>query len=189
MSKQGINISDICVWNNHSITFLYDHFYSSLVVYAMQTVEKAVAEDIVQELFSTLWEKRLDFASVAALKSYLYNSVHNAVRNCIRHEVVHNNFAQSYLNDNAGFLLTDDGQEQFFSEEVFRLLFLAIDSLPRRQREVLLLCMEGKKNREIAKQLDVSFETVKSLKRRAITTLREKLSSNAFVLLFCLLGL
>ncbi|MGM9703506.1 MAG: hypothetical protein ACI3YZ_08165, partial [Prevotella sp.] len=74
MSKQGINISDICVWNNHSITFLYDHFYSSLVVYAMQTVEKAVAEDIVQELFSTLWEKRLDFTSVAALKSYLYNS-------------------------------------------------------------------------------------------------------------------
>lgn len=110
------------------------------------------------------------------------------MKNCIRHEVVHNNFAQSYLNDNAGFQLTDDGQEQFFSEEVFRLLFLAIDSLPRRQREVLLMCMEGKKNRDIAKQLDISFETVKHLKRRAIATLREKLSTNVMVLLLCMLS-
>lgn len=188
MDKQSINIRDICLWNNNSISLLYDHYYVALVVYAMQTVEKAVAEDIVQELFSTLWEKRLEFSSLAAFKSYLYNSVHNAVKNCIRHEVVHNNFAQSYLNDNAGFQLTDDGQEQFFSEEVFRLLFLAIDSLPRRQREVLLMCMEGKKNRDIAKQLDISFETVKHLKRRAIATLREKLSTNVMVLLLCMLS-
>lgn len=147
MKNQGISITDICMWNNNSIALLYDHFYAALVVYAMQSVEKEMAEDIVQELFSTLWERRLDFSSLASLKSYLYNSVGNAVKNCLRHETVLNNYAQAYKNENTEFLLTDDGQEQFFSEEVYRMLLLSINSLPRRQREVLLLCMEGKKNR------------------------------------------
>ena len=188
MKNQGISITDICMWNNNSIALLYDHFYAALVVYAMQSVEKEMAEDIVQELFSTLWERRLDFSSLASLKSYLYNSVGNAVKNCLRHETVLNNYAQAYKNENTEFLLTDDGHEQFFSEEVYRLLFLSIKSLPRRQREVLLLCMEGKKNLEIAQQLQISAETVKSLKRRAIATLRESLSTNVFCLLLFLMG-
>ena len=130
MKNQGISITDICMWNNNSIALLYDHFYAALVVYAMQSVEKEMAEDIVQELFSTLWERRLDFSSLASLKSYLYNSVGNAVKNCLRHETVLNNYAQAYKNENTEFLLTDDGHEQFFSEEVYRLLFLSIKSLP-----------------------------------------------------------
>ena len=188
MVKQRINISEICVWDNNSISLLYDHFYSALVVYAMQDVEKSVAEDIVQELFSALWVKRPDFVSMATLKSYLYNSVRNAVKNCIRHEAVRNNFTQAYVKENAQFILDDDGQKKFFSEEVFRMLFLAVDTLPKRQREVLLLSMEGKKNREIAKKLLISAETVKVLKRRAIASLKEKLSSEAFLMLLMLLS-
>ena len=47
-------------------------------------------------------------------------------------------------------LFDNDGYEQDWTDE-----------LPPRQKEVFLLCMEGKKNREIAEQLDISAETVR----------------------------
>ncbi len=73
-------------------------------------------------------------------------------------------------------MLVDDTLDIFNKEEIYRQLFAAIDELPPRQKEVFLLCMEGKKNREIAEQLDISAETVKVQKRRAIARLRDKLS-------------
>ena len=137
MKEGKYYIEDICSWNNNSMNILYDHYYSALVSYAMQKVNIGTAEDIVQELFSSLWERRPSFASLASLKAYLYNSVHNAIANSIRHSVVHDN-------------------------------------------------MEGKKNREIAAALDISAETVKVQKRRAIAALRQKLSPNIVVIILCL---
>ena len=72
----------------------------------------------------------------------------------------------------------------FNKEEIYRQLFLAIDKLPPRQREVFLLCMEGKKNKEIAELLQISAETVKMQKRRAISRLREQLAPMALALLY-----
>ena len=168
------------------MNILYDHYYSALVSYAMQKVNIGTAEDIVQELFSSLWKRRPSFASLASLKAYLYNSVHNAIANSIRHSVVHDNYAQEFKKDQMPFVVTDDGHESFFTEEIYRQLFMAIDQLPKRQREIFLMSMEGKKNREIAEALDISAETVKVQKRRAIAALRQKLSPNIVVIILCL---
>ena len=81
-------------------------------------------------------------------------------------------------------MLVDDMSDVFNKEEIYRQLFLAIDKLPPRQREVFLLCMEGKKNKEIAEQLQISAETVKMQKRRAIGRLREQLAPMALALLY-----
>ena len=59
-------------------------------------------------------------------------------------------------------------EEDTNEEEVYRLLFRAIDKLPTRCREIFLLHMDGKKNEEIATALGISIETVKTQKKRAI---------------------
>lgn len=177
----------ICEWNDKSIEFLYDNYYRALVNYGCQFVERESVEDIVQELFTVLWERRPRFNSIAQFSSYLYNTVHNSAFNHLRHQTVCNNYRQSIVENLQEFMLVDDISDVFNKEEIYRQLFAAIDELPPRQREVFLLCMEGKKNKEIAEQLDISAETVKVQKRRAIAQLRGKLSPIMIGFVFALL--
>ena len=67
-------------------------------------------------------------------------------------------------------------ENALFGPEVYRMLLEMVESLPQRQREVFMLAMEGRRNAEIAEQLEISLNTVKVLKRRALTTLKEKAS-------------
>ena len=185
--KSDAEIAMICQWDNQAIELLYDRYYRALVSYGCQFVENEVAEDIVQELFSVLWERRPLFNSVSQFSTYLYNTVHNSSLNHLRHQTVRNNYRQSIIDNLQEFMLVDDTSDIFNKEEIYRQLFAAIDELPPRQREVFLLCMEGKKNKEIAEQLDISAETVKVQKRRAIAQLRGKLSPMLFGLVLVLI--
>ena len=182
--ETDMEILEICLWGDRSIALLYDKFYRALVSYGCQFVEKEIAEDIVQELFAVLWERQPQFKSMAQLSSYFYATVHNAVINHLRHQNVHDNYRQSIVDNLQEFMLVDDMSDVFNKEEIYRQLFLAIDKLPPRQREVFLLCMEGKKNKEIAELLQISAETVKMQKRRAISRLREQLAPMALALLY-----
>lgn len=182
--KTGTEIIEICEWNDKSMQLLYDKFYRALVSYGCQFVEREIAEDIVQELFSILWEQRPQFKSFPQLTSYFYTTVHNAAFNHLRHQTVQNNYRQGILEHLQEFMLVDDVSESFNKEEIYRQLFAAIDLLPPRQREIFLLCMEGKKNKDIAEQLQISAETVKVQKRRAISSLREKLAPMALALVY-----
>lgn len=56
--KSDIEIAIICQWDNQAIELLYDKYYRALVSYGCQFVEMTIAEDIVQDLFSVLWERR-----------------------------------------------------------------------------------------------------------------------------------
>ena len=71
-------------------------------------------------------------------------------------------------------------EEDTNEEEVYRLLFRAIDKLPTRCREIFLLHMDGKKNEEIATALGISIETVKTQKKRAIQSIKEQMGTCYF---------
>lgn len=172
------------VWNDNTIGLLYDKYYRALVAYGCQFVEKEIAEDIVQEVFAVLWERQPKFGGMAQLSTYLYTTVHNMAFNHLRHQTVHNNYRQGIIDNLQEFMLVDDTSDTFNKEEIYRLLFLAIDQLPPRQRDVFLLCMEGKKNKDIAEQLQISAETVKVQKRRAINHLREELGASVLLWLY-----
>ena len=113
--------------------------------------------------------------------------MHNSALNHLRHQTVRNNYRQSIIDNLQEFMLVDDTSDIFNKEEIYRQLFAAIDELPPRQKEVFLLCMEGKKNKEIAEQLDISAETVKVQKRRAIAQLRGKFSPMLFGIVLVLI--
>ena len=60
---------------------LYDEYYPALVVYASTFLASdEVAEDIVQELFVSMWEKRVTFVSFPAFKTYLYKFIKNSAQ-------------------------------------------------------------------------------------------------------------
>ena len=75
-----------------------------------------------------------------------------------------------------------DIENSYVKEEVYNQLFAAIDRLPKRQREVLLHTMEKRKVKEIAELMDISVNSVKTQKQRAIETLRKTLTNTQWIL-------
>ena len=184
---QELTINVITRWDADAARMLYEHFYGALVSYGMRILQdRELAEDAVQDTMAALWEKRIILPNNAALKAYLYNSVRNKCINLIRQQKI-KRVALHTISEYEEYKLTENHEEQVFSEEVYRQLFLMIDQMPPRQREVFLMVMEGKKNREIAQALDMASETVRTNKKRAMAFLKKKLDNETLALLFVLL--
>lgn len=188
MSSNEISIEQINKLDAAAFRLLYKSYYKGLVCYAMRLIELSEpAEDIVQELFSNIWAKKMAFQSLVSFKVYLYNSVRNASLDYLKHKNIEGSYLQKMLDAHPVYRTGEEDEEGFFSEEVYRQLFETIDALPERCREVFLMHMEGKKNEEVATALHVSIETVKTQKKRAMSILRKKLGAYQFLLLQLLL--
>ncbi len=175
------------IWNPTTFSRLYNEHYRGLSVYAANIVGNLdEAEDIVQEAFSSLWEHDNAFISPTAIKAYLYRSVRNASLDTLKHKSVEESYIRKTMEAYPEIKFDDSG-ETLNKEMVYAKLFQTIENLPQRQREIFILYMRGKKNREIAEIMGISTDTVKTQKRRAMGILRQKLDDKEYSLLVMVL--
>ena len=149
-------------------------YYKRLVVWADTFVEDMqLAEDIVQELFITLWEKkRRKTLQSSTLSSFLFVSVRNQCyhrlekRDVLRHTVDLNevNTAFEEYNEKHDYIITRILDE--------------IEKLPPRSQEIMLaVFVDGLKYREVAEKYHISLSTVKTLLGNAVRKLKEQLGT------------
>jgi RNA polymerase sigma-70 factor (ECF subfamily) len=161
----------------------FKEYFKGLVYFSYQLVNnRSLAEDIVQEVFVSYWHRlENDGDEIVSVKSFLYGSVKNASLNHIRHEKVKENYRLQQTGDEP---LQAPVIEAIIKTEVFRELHKAIGSLDEKYRMVSVLgFLEGKKNHEIADELNLSVNTVKKQKQKALELLRLRLSPELFLLL------
>lgn len=148
----------------------FRQYYRPLCLYALHYLnEPEEAEDAVQDCFTELWERMSKGRIVSDLKSYLYSMTRNHCIDRLKKEsVIDSNVTPMDLADE----ISDEECEERSSIEA--RLWTAIDSLPERCREALLLCKrDGLKYEEIAKRQGVSVNTVKNQISKALKALKE----------------
>lgn len=166
---------------------LYGRYYKVMMLYALKmTVDRDAAEDLVQSVFLALWENRATFHDEASVHSYLYLTIRRRIIDQARHAKVEGKY-RNYVLKGADDMLTAEEDEEVFTNEVYRRLFDAINELPPRQRELFLLYMQGKKNAEIAQVMNITEETIRVQKKRALKTLRKKMGDAGDLFLLLLL--
>ncbi len=169
-----------------TIETLFRQNFRPLTVYAMQFVrDKAVAEDIVQELFVNLFEKKETFQSKTLSKSYLYKAVHNRCINHNKYQKLRKEI-NPVIQESMSQVPEDPLQLSAFIE--FQDKFLQVlEELPPKSRQVFEMNkMEGIKNQEIADSLKLSKRTVQKHIYLALKRLRKKLFKYLNVLIFFL---
>ena len=154
---------------------LFNLFYVRLCLYAESIVrDSSAAEDIVQNVFCLLWEKRESLNIGTSVKSYLYRSVYNNALNVLKHDRVKQDFLkfiQEYRSESEfePRELIDRESREALLQEVDK----AIEQLPGQCREVFLLSrFSGKKAPEIAEIMHLSLRTVENHLYRATRQLR-----------------
>lgn len=153
---------------------LFRKFYSQLYRYAYSLVrDESVAEEITQEIFLYLWEKRKQIELRAALKSYLFSSVRNKAINYIKIELPRLQ-ATVDVSELQGF--NDPMMEVNEEARMKRKIQYAIDQLPQKCKNIFVLSRYGGLTyTEIAGELEISVKTVENQMTIALKKLKELL--------------
>ena len=163
--------------NDESLSYneLFNEMYAGLCLFAERFLMiSSEGEDLVQEVFVKLWDKFEEFSSLNAIKAYLYQATRNACLNSIRHEKVKRKYEAEHVHqvESESYFL-----KQVVEEETSRIIANSIEELPPQCRKILELSMQGLKNQEIADDLGISVNSVKTQKAIAYKTLRSKLQN------------
>lgn len=162
-----------------SFEIIFHQYYKTLVSFAMRYgLEQMEAEDVVIEVLHHIWEIRKKIKSSAALNVLFYTSVRNRSINVVRNLKNRQRII--------GKQKQEEGEEFYdhlLEEEVSRLLYETIQTLPQQCREVMLLLLAGNSVDEVAEKLNISHSSVRTYKARALERLRIVLKDHPFLLL------
>ncbi|MEH0154364.1 RNA polymerase sigma-70 factor [Limibacter armeniacum] len=152
---------------------LFKEYYEPLCKYAVRYLgNMEAAEETVQDLFCTLWEKREELTISSNLKGYLFGAVRNNCLRQLKHLEVRNRHQQEVLKHADTLSDMDPMVELELSQKIEQ----CIESLPvQRQKIFRMSRQEGKKYKEIAEELGLSIKTVEVQMSKALKVLREEL--------------
>ncbi|MEQ9467529.1 MAG: RNA polymerase sigma-70 factor [Ekhidna sp.] len=154
---------------------IFKRYYKELYRFAFTYVRDAtIAEEMAQEVFLYMWEKRDNIEIQTTLKTYLYSAVKNKCLNYIKLELPR----QQSMADVSEVMLSvsmprkDEGE----NERLKQYIQSAIDALPKKCRKIFILSRNaGMTYEEIAEELDLSKKTVENQMGIALKKLRESL--------------
>jgi RNA polymerase sigma-70 factor (ECF subfamily) len=161
---------------------LFDLHFEELYRFAYRYVQSSeTAKDLVHEAFLRLWRQRSQVQlDGPGARSYLYTIVRYQALDQLRHRRVEERWRREYvapLVSDQGAALAADPDQEFTARETAAAIQQAVDALPRRQRQVLLLRWQQQASYdEIAETLGISSKTVAVHIGKAIQRLREILA-------------
>jgi len=156
----------------------FDSFYPMLCLFAQKYVQDTdVASDMVQDAFIKLWKGKEDFENENAVKGFLYMVTRNNCLNYIKHQKITLEYSVQAMEKDLFF------RDHMVEAETYKSIHDAIEVLPFQGKRVVEMSMSGVKNPEIAQRLDISVNTVKSVKSNAYRLLRLQLQDVVMLLL------
>ncbi|WP_396635570.1 RNA polymerase sigma factor [Maribacter sp. R77961] len=191
MKEKSYNNIDLIVrlkkGDASAYAYLVDTYNHKLCVYANSLLNDiSLSEDVVQNVFIKVWEKRSNLNSNYSIKSYLYKSVYNLCINEYKRNQSVTALEKKYIEELESVIEEKD-------EEAFEKLILqvreAIQELPPKCKQVFLLSKkEGLTNIEISEYLNISKNTIERHINIAFSTIRKNVGSKTDIILFLLFG-
>lgn len=170
--------------NEAAFEKVFKTYFKSLHAFAYTFIkDEIIAEEIVQNVFFRIWEKKEQLQIDDSLKSYLYRSVHNESLNHIKHLKVKTSFQLEYSGNMEP--LNQDASNQMIAAELETEIQKAINELPQQCRIIFQMSrFEQLKYQQIADQLNISIKTVENQMGKALKVMRLKLIEYLPFLLF-----
>lgn len=156
--------------------FIRDH-YASLCAVASSFVDHDTAQDITQDVLFKFWEKREKYVNLDSIDNFLFIMIRNEAISHLRQT--------KHERERYAKLPREESEEPailqiLIEEESNQILVNAINQLPPQAALIMRLVLSGYDNKEIARLIDVSINTVKTLKYGAIRKLREYFNHHKF---------
>ncbi|MCW9706068.1 RNA polymerase sigma factor [Fodinibius salsisoli] len=190
--SESLLLEKIQKGDEYAFEIAFLKYYTPLCKYIWKYVRSEdLAEEIVQEVFATVWETRANLDSSGHLRGLLYEIARNQALDYIKHQkIVDKYIAEAKQIKTEEQYLTINYEDSRGHQELVNDVEEAIAGLPPKAQEVYLLNREdGLTYKEIAKYLGISIKTVESQMRRVLQILRDHLSKYLSIFVLIALGL
>lgn len=173
---------------------IYLSYFSKMKHFAQEyVIREEDAENIVQDVFTELWEKKEVLSMQINLIAYLFTTIKNKCLNHLRHKTIiqetANQLQEEYiltLRMNLNSLEAFD-QNLFSEQDIEKIITRALNTLSPKCREIFIMSkIEGKKQKQIATELNISINTVETQIGIAYKKLRVELKGYLPLFLFLL---
>jgi len=164
-----------------AFTSIYNKYWKNLyaVAYAILK-DKAICEDIIQEVFVTIWNKRKSMVIKVSLKSYLTASVKYEVFRQLRKKIESLEIIDDLIIDP-----TTSSQENMEYKELLEHMNNVVNKLSTKCREVFILSREKElSHKEIAVLRNISTKTVENQIGKALATFKESIGYTIWTFIF-----
>lgn len=182
---QDITVQHIPI-EDSSFEALFKANFKRLFSYALTLLhDDCHAEEIVQNVFYKIWEKKGRIGIETSVVAYLYRSVYNDCINYLKHKKVRAAYVQhkSWTQKNE----SDSASSKVQLSELHEKLDIALAELPEQCRTIFQMSrFEDLKYQEIALKLGISIKTVENQMGKALRVLRTKLADYLPIFIFIL---
>jgi RNA polymerase sigma-70 factor (family 1) len=165
---------------------LYNEYSGHLYRFALGYLKsEAEAEELVQEVFTKIWEKRADLKKELSFKSFLFTIAFNLIRKHFR--------TKAYLSEYFKTGIISDLDIETFQkityDSLYQYITELVNQLPERRKEIFIKSrFEGLSIKEIAEKLKISHKTVENQLTDALKFIRTNLNrENIPLVLFFIL--
>jgi RNA polymerase sigma-70 factor (ECF subfamily) len=174
---ENLLVREIKEGNHESFRQIYNKYCEKVYVFAVRYINNyREAEEIVQEVFSRIWEHRRNLDENRSFNGYLLTITKNLIFNEHRKKLNFDAYAQYIINYIQGN--TNQTENQVIYENVKKLVNDEVEKFPPKRRQIYNLSRhEGLTYMEIARKLKISEKTVEAHLRLALGRLKKVVSS------------
>jgi RNA polymerase sigma-70 factor (ECF subfamily) len=166
-------LSEIAAGDEFAFREIFDYYRKPIYAYAMYLLKnEALADEIIQDVFLKVWVQRDQLNGVMHFRGWLYTIARNKMIDALKCQMRENSFKNSAQLT----VVTNETEELVLAREYDHLVNEAIDNLsPQQQLVYNLSRKKGLKHEEIARELNISTNTVKTHLVHALRAMRKHL--------------
>ncbi|WP_222101987.1 RNA polymerase sigma-70 factor [Fluviicola chungangensis] len=166
-------ITQVVTGDLSTFEMVFRDYYKPLVRYGNTFLKDSdEAEDVVQQVFVSLWEKRTEWEVHTSIRAVLYKAVQNACLNKLKHLKVRHAYAEDLKAATIPGEVSDPVQVNELNERIQQ----ALESMPEQCGRIFKMSrFEQLRYQEIADQLGLSVKTVENQMGKALKIVREEL--------------
>lgn len=160
-----------------AFSHLFSFYKSQVLYYCVHFVrDKEIAEDITQDIFLTIWEKKEELRVESSFSAFLYTIARNRIYDMFRSLSTRSVLYEKLMEQAIDYV--DDVEKSLEEKNLRELIAQAMEQLSPRQREIFELSRsKGLSHKEIAEQLGLSVFTVQDHIKHALEKIRTYLAS------------
>jgi len=172
--EENILIERLRKGDMHAFEQLFKEYYEMLCYFANRFIDNMpVAEEMVADVYTSVWEKRETLLISSSFRAYIYRAVRNRCLNHIKHQRIERAYMDHIRHHH---LITDEGMDSAREEELAKEVEEAIESLPERCRQIFKMSRyDDLRYLDIARELHLSPKTVERQMMIALEKLRRHL--------------
>jgi RNA polymerase sigma-70 factor (ECF subfamily) len=187
IENEALLVRNLSKGNLLAFNTLYKEYSGRLYRFALGYLKSEdEAEELVQEVFTIIWEKHTDLKEELSFKSFLFTIAFNIIRKHFRTKAYLSEYFKTGISDNLDIRTS----QKITYDSLYQYIIELVNKLPERRKEIFIKSrFHGLTIKEIAEEMKISHKTVENQLTDALRFIRtnlnrENISGILFIFLF-----